>query len=178
MCSLSAPCGWRLNAKDTKTNSDEHSAFNMNRLHRHLSLHLKYKTTFMKQLLGAIVIASALFTMPSCKDMEENDGKTVILYDSISTVLPTTQAIRAHVDDDKTRMRVVVGDLNFYNATPAEKTKKAEELGKMILRIYGPNNLLEKGSLTVTKNIRNSEDEPKDGITVPIDFEGLKKAGK
>ena len=130
----------------------------------------------MKQLFYAAIVAAALFSLPSCKDMEENDGKTTILYDSISNVLPTVQAIRAHVDEDKSRMRVIVGDLTFYNASAAEKEKKAAELGKMILRIYGPNNLLTHGSLTVTKNVRNTEDEPKDGITTPIDFEGLKKA--
>jgi hypothetical protein len=72
-------------------------------------------------------------------------------------------------------MTIIVGDLKFYAASPEEKAQKAEELGKMIMRIYGKGNYLKEGTLIVTKDIRNESEAPADGISTPIDFEGLKK---
>ena len=132
------------------------------------------QSTIMKRFLAIVAIAAA-FTAPSCKEVAENDGKTVVLYDSIGKVLPTIQSLDIHVDDDRSNMKIVIGDVTFYNASAAEKAQKAKELGKMILRIYGPNNMLTKASLTVTKDVHNKDEAPKDGIVTPIDIEGLKK---
>jgi hypothetical protein len=128
----------------------------------------------MKQLLTVLILATTIFAIPSC-DRTENDGKTRIIQDSLNTVLPTWQALKIKVEDDRSKMTIVVGDATFYKASADEKNKKAEEVGKLVLRIYGKDNYLEKGSLIVTKDIRNESENPADGIQLPIDFTGLKK---
>lgn len=126
-------------------------------------------------LLAAAAIGALLCS--SCKEeADANDGKTLVIQDSLSTVLPTWQALKVKLEN-KSHMNVIVGDAKLYTATPEEKAKKAEELGKMILRIYGKNNLLEDGNLVVTKNVRNQSETPEDGISTPIPFAELKKAG-
>jgi hypothetical protein len=130
----------------------------------------------MKQFLAFLIVATSVLLMPSCQEMNDNDGKTRIIQDSLNNVLPTWQALKIKVEDNRTRMTVVVGDATFYKASDEVKSKKAADLGKMILRIYGPNNYLEKGTLIVTKDVQNNSEAPADGISIPIDFEGLKKA--
>jgi len=112
--------------------------------------------------------------MNSCDDAE-NDGKTRVIQDSLVNVLPTWQALKIKVDDNKTNMHIVVGDATFYKASDDVKNKKADELAKMILRIYGKDNYLEKGTLIITADIRNKIDTPADGVSIPIDFSALKK---
>jgi hypothetical protein len=46
------------------------------------------------------------------------------------------------------------------------------------VRICGKDNFLESGSLIVTADIHNTSEAPADGIKVPIDFAGLKKAAQ
>jgi Ribonuclease G/E len=131
----------------------------------------------MKKLVPGILVVLAAFAFPACKEGNDNDGKTNILQDSVINVLPTWQAFHANIYDNRAGINIVVGDLTFYKASPADKAKKAEELGKMILRIYGKGNYLEKGTLIVTNDIRNKDEAPKDGITTPIPIAELKKAG-
>ncbi len=129
----------------------------------------------MKQFFGLIIVAAALCLTPSCKEGVDNDGKTLILQDSVVTVLATWQALKIKVDDNKTQMNVIVGDATFYKASAEEKGKKALELGRMIIRIYGANSYLEKGNLIVTNDVKNNSETPADGISTPIDFVALKK---
>lgn len=129
----------------------------------------------MKRLFLLSVFAALMLAMFSCNEMNDNNGKTLILKDSLVNVLPTYEAVHIKVNDDHDFMLIVVGDVTFYKASPEEKTRKAEEVGKMVLRIYGKDNYLKKGSLIVTKDNRNTSDNPADGISTPIDFEALKK---
>jgi len=129
----------------------------------------------MKKLLTLIFIG-LIGAMPSCKEMNDNDGKTQIVQDSLINVFPTWQALKIKIDDNRTEMNIIIGDAAFYKASPEVKNQKAIELGKMVLRIYGKDNYLEKGNLTVTKDIHNTSETPADGITVPINFSELKKA--
>ena len=129
----------------------------------------------MKRSLLVFAISCSLFAIPSCKEGTSNDGKTLVIQDSISNIFPTCQALHINVEGDKSVMVVVIGDLTFYKASPEEKSKKAAELGKMILRIYGKDNHLDKGMLVVTNDLYNTSDEPKDGIVTPMDFSELKK---
>jgi hypothetical protein len=92
-------------------------------------------------------------------------------------VIPTWQALRVKVEDNHERMNIVIGDPAFYALSPEEKALKATEVAKMVLRIYGKGNYLKKGNLVVTKNTRNTEDEPADGLSTPLEFEGLKQQG-
>ncbi|MBC7552421.1 MAG: hypothetical protein H7257_00425 [Taibaiella sp.] len=131
----------------------------------------------MKKLILAIGLMGTVAAFSSCEDGKENDGKTAIVQDSLITVLPTWQALKIKIEDNRTEMNVIVGDASFFTASPQEKARKAEELGKLILRIYGKGNYLEKGNLVVTKDVRNNSETPADGISTPIPFSELKKAG-
>lgn len=131
--------------------------------------------------MRAVIIALSLAALTlgmgaSCNEGADNDGKTVILQDSMINVFPTWQALKIKVEDNRTEMTVVIGDATFYTAPDAQKSKKAEELAKMIMRIYGAGNYLEKGKLIVTKNVQNTEWAPADGIELPMDFSALKNA--
>jgi len=129
----------------------------------------------MKRILFASIFLSSSVFLYSCKEVNENDGKTRVIQDSLINVLPTWQALKIKVEEDRSKMIIVVGDQQFYNASPDEKSKKAEKLGEMILRIYGKDNYLEKGALIVTKDVQNQSETPTDGISTPIDFVSLKK---
>jgi hypothetical protein len=130
----------------------------------------------MKKLLPLVFIAFVA-TMFSCKDRTENDGKTLIIQDSLINIFPTWQALKIKVSEDRSQMDVIIGDATFYNASPEVKNQKAMELGKMVLRIYGKDSYLEKGRLVVTKDIHNNSETPADGIAIPINFAEMKKAG-
>ena len=132
----------------------------------------------MKKLIPLFAIPAVFFLLPSCKnDNIDYNMVNAKLDDSITTILPTCQSFRSHIADDHSSILVVDGDLSFYDAAPEVKAKKAEELGKMILRFVGKDNHLETGTLKVTKDIRNKVDDPKDGISIPIPIAELKKAG-
>jgi len=129
----------------------------------------------MKKLLTVIFIA-LIAGMSSCKEGNDNDGKTQVVQDSLINVFPTWQALKIKIDENRTQMTVIIGDASFYNANADVKNQKALELAKMILRIYGKDNYLEKGTLIVTKDVHNTSETPADGISIPINFADLKKA--
>lgn len=119
------------------------------------------------------ICATALF---SCKDVANMNGRTPILYDSIRiTKVVPYQSLHIELNDEWTEITVVVGDPKFYEASAEEKNKKAEELGRMIARIYGSENYLDKGNLIVTKDVNNTSNAPADGIKTPIDVAKAKK---
>ncbi len=129
----------------------------------------------MKKLFSISVFFTVISLLYACGDRTANDGKSTIVRDSLINILPNYSAVHINLGEDRSEMTVVVADVKFYSATAEEKNKKAEELGKMILRIYGKDNYLQKGNLILTKDINNTSDTPADGIKTPIDFEGLKK---
>jgi hypothetical protein len=131
----------------------------------------------MKKVFLGLALAAAVFAVPSCKEGNNNDGKTTIIQDSLINVLPTWQALKIKIDDNRTEMNVIVGDASFFKASADAKAKKADELCKMILRIYGKGNYLKKGSLIVTADVHNTSETPADGISTPLPFTELKKAG-
>ena len=130
----------------------------------------------MRSLLIFVAIMGVLVQF-SCNQVDV-DGKTLILQDSLATVLPTWQALKVKVGENNTSMLIVVGDASLYKAPDAEKSKRAQELGKMVLRIFGKGNYLEKGNLVITADIHNTSETPADGVNIPIDFTALKQADK
>ncbi len=130
----------------------------------------------MKKLLTFFTVG-AVIAISSCKDMNDSEGKTRIVQDSLVNIFPTWQALKIKVEDNYSQMNVIIGDATFYNASQDVKNQKATDLGKMVLRIYGKDNYLEKGNLIVTKDIHNNSENPPDGISVPIPFAELKKQG-
>lgn len=131
----------------------------------------------MKKIICAITIICAVFTFSACDGGHDNDGKTNVINDSISNIFPSCQAFHANIYDNREGINIVLGDLTFYKASEEERKRKADELAKMILRIYGKDNYLKRGTLIVTKDIRNTSEAPTDGITTPIPITELKKAG-
>lgn len=129
----------------------------------------------MKRFLVVAVTSLLIVVFHSCKDMSQYEGKTRILQDSISHIFPTYEALHIDVNDDYTNIIVVLGDKKFYTASQELKGKKADELGRMILRIYGKGNDLKKGMLVVTMDTRNTSNTPADGIKTPINLEQLNK---
>lgn len=129
----------------------------------------------MRKLLLASIIGFSLIATYSCKEGVDNSGKTTILHDSMANVLPNWQSLKIKVSDEQDEMLIVVGDVSLYKASPEERLRKVDEVGTMVLRIYGKENQLRKGQLIVTKDARNESWEPADGILTPIDFESLKK---
>lgn len=131
----------------------------------------------MKRYILPLLIAP-LFFMASCEEGADTEGKTRVVQDSLINVLPNWQALKIKVDDNNTHMKVVVGDASFYTVSPDVKKQKADDLAKMVLRIYGQGNHLEKGELIVTKDVKNTSENPADGISIPMDFDGIKKSSK
>lgn len=127
----------------------------------------------MKAILSVIAVVF-MFTLYSCNEMDV-DGKSRVVQDSLANIFPRWQALKIKIGDNNTTMLIVMGDATFYNASKEEQARKAEELGRMILRIFGKGNFLEKGTLIVTADIHNTSETPPDGISIPIDFEALKK---
>ena len=126
-------------------------------------------------LLAIVLICS----LHSCDRIGDISGKSQIVKDSLVNIFPTWESAKIIIGDNNTTMSVVIGDAAFYKSPDDEKKAKALELGKMVLRICGKDNFLEKGYLVVTADVRNISASPTDGISVPIDFTALKKqAGK
>ncbi len=129
----------------------------------------------MRSLYASLLVI-LVFTLCACGDrIGDISGKSKDVQDSLVNVFPTWQSAKIVISDNNTSMSVIIGDATFYTAPDDVKKTKAEELGKMVLRICGKDNFLEKGSLIVTSDIRNISATPVDGISVPIDFAGLKK---
>ena len=131
----------------------------------------------MKRLLGIILVAFALMAIPSCKEGMDWNNVKLKLQDSIFAALPTCQAIHLTPDNDGTHLIIVVGDITLYKAPHDQQVQKAQQIAKMVLRVVGENNYLDKGTFTITSDIHNDVDNPKDGIAIPVDFAALKKGG-
>lgn len=128
----------------------------------------------MKRIVLALCVAVGLLAVPSCKEVE-NDGKSQVVQDSLAIVFPTYQSVKILIDEDHSHMKLVIGDAGFYSSSADEKAKKAIEFGELVERIYGPGNQLRRGEIVVTKDPRNTELEPKDGISTPIPFDKVKR---
>jgi hypothetical protein len=129
----------------------------------------------MKKLLYIFVPALFAIGMFSCKEVADTSGKTTILHDSMVNVLPTWQSLKIKVNDEQDEMLIVVGDATLYKASQEEKLRKTEDVGKLVIRIYGKDNRLKKGEFIITNDVRNESWTPADGIRTPIDFEALKR---
>ena len=127
----------------------------------------------MKRIVLMLFVAVGLFAMPSCKEEAEKDY-TKVMEDSLATVLPTWQSVKVNVQN-KTYVDVIVGDLGFYSAAPEVRAQKAKELGGLLLRLYKGDNYFEKGNMIITKDPKNTDMAPKDGVSTPIPFGELKK---
>jgi hypothetical protein len=97
------------------------------------------------------------------------------LEDSIPTFIPGVSTIHTIQDDDYTKVKVIIGDVQFYNMSPEMKQQAANRMGLALLRILGKDNNLSKATLIVTKNITDNIDNPPDGINTDANMDSLKK---
>ena len=129
----------------------------------------------MKRVFSIVIVAAALFAIPSCKEVVETDRPQMqALSDSIFHTYNTVGSVYI-VPDDRSHLKVVLGDAQLYKAGDDKKKMVAEEIGRMAIFIFGKDNYLHDGKLIITKDLKNHSGEPADGIAVPIDITGLKK---
>ncbi len=129
----------------------------------------------MRSAFFSLLTLVLVCALHSCDRIGDISGKSQVVKDSLVNLFPTWQSAKIIIGDNNTTMSVVIGDATFYKAPDNVKKEKAQELGKMVLRICGKDNFLEKGYMVVTADISNISASPSDGISVPIDFTALKK---
>lgn len=128
----------------------------------------------MKKLLFCIIAGLALQTNFACKDPDASDMTQInAVRDSIFKVYPTVGSILIKVED-RTSVKVILGDSHLYTATVQHRQEEAQEIGKIVLHAFGKDTYLDKGVLLVTQNERNSEEAPADALSTPIDIKVLK----
>ena len=133
----------------------------------------------MKRIfLPLVFVVLAALSVFSCKDDESDAVQMTQLKDSIFAAYPTTVAcVNMHVAG-KTDLNIVLGGAELYKSAAAKKEQMANEIGLMALRIFGKDSYLKNGKLTLTKDERNTSENPADGISANIDLERLKASAK
>ncbi len=129
----------------------------------------------MRLISKILSVGLAVTVFSSCHEGLDFDKLQKNFQDSLSTVVPTWNAMKLKPENDGTQLLLVIGDPTFYGTSNDFKTKKADELGLMILRMAGKNNYLASGTLIVTKDPKNQSESPEDGQKFAIDFSALKK---
>jgi hypothetical protein len=114
-----------------------------------------------------------LSVMSACQDEASYMPQIEQMKDSIFNAYPTVGAITIKVED-KTNLKVVLGDERLYGAAAEARQKEANELGLMAIRIFGKDSHLRAGALIVTKDMKNNSEKPADGIVTPINIDSLK----
>ena len=131
----------------------------------------------------SLIIAAAALCLgaQSCKDVdainEAVSAKKMVIQDSLATVLPNWKTETVFINEDRTRINIIVTDVTMYDAPADKKQQKAEELAKLLLRIFGKDHFFEEGDLILTKDPGNNSPTPADGVSVPMPISALKKAG-
>jgi len=128
----------------------------------------------MKKLLIPLVVLLVIAGMSACNDEETDSQNVQQLYDSIGVYYPTAQAIRIN-PLDRENLIVVLGDLSLYNAQPEVRQSAATKIGSIAMGLWGKHSYLKKGSLVITRDVRNEKNDPADGITTPINIDSLRK---
>jgi hypothetical protein len=130
----------------------------------------------MRKLFLAIVSMAVSVCFWSCKEGgEQYLQQKADLRDSIFAAYPTTVASITIELKTETELNVILGGDQLYKSTPTQQQKMAGEVGSMALRIFGKDNYLKTGKLTLTKDERNLSTEPADGVSTNINLDSLKK---
>ena len=128
----------------------------------------------MKKLFLPAIIA-LIVAISSCKDETSYMPQEAQMKDSIFKAYPTTVASITIQVLDKTQLNIVLGGARLYAADADKKQQMANDLGLMALRIFGKDSYLKTGRLIITKDERNSSENPPDGITTNINLDSLTK---
>jgi|GEM_PF-1137544 len=130
----------------------------------------------MKSIIIIALLAVTIGFAIGCKNMEEGSDMAGIqqMKDSVFAQYPNVASIYVDVKE-RTDLVVVFGDAVLYQASDEKKTQIANSVGMMALRLFGKDNQLEKGRLIITKDAKNSTENPTDGIVEKINIDSLKK---
>jgi hypothetical protein len=130
----------------------------------------------MKRNFTVLIVAVIMIAFASCKDTEASDVQHIEeMKDTIFKTFPTVVGITIRVEESS-QLYVTIGDAHLYKADDVARQKEANRIGVIALHIFGKDNELEKGKLTVTKNEHTEEENPADGITTNINLDSLRKS--
>ena len=133
----------------------------------YLSSHSKHKNMKVRYFLLAIIIAGAGW-LSGCKVGEDSDMAQIKeLKDSVLHRYATTGSVLIHIEEH-TAIHIVVGDMALYKGSDGRKESVAAEMVSIVNAIFGKNTRLQSGKLTITKDIANSNENPVDGIDIPL----------
>ena len=132
---------------------------------------MSYTSIGLKVLFGAIMLGVVSCNEPRIIEMEE-----VHKYeDGIPAIIPTAASVQTRIEKN-VDLKLIVGDLKLYNASPAEMQQAAINAGQLALSTFGTD--IEKGVLIITKDLKNHPQNPADGIITDMKIDSLKAATK
>ena len=98
------------------------------------------------------------------------------LRDSIFKAYPNTvAAIKVDVKG-ATDLHIVLGGGELFKTAADKRQQMANDVGLMAVRIFGRDSYIKTARLVITKDERNTSDEPADGIVSGINVDSLKKS--
>lgn len=132
----------------------------------------------MRKIAASIALVS-IITSVSCGLKEQKAITTDQLHaieDGIPKIIPSVTLINTRQNgEDLCKVRIILGDPAFYGAPDAEKQSKAVAVGQLVLNTLGADNCLTNGTLVITKDVRNQEERPADGIELDMKLDSLNK---
>jgi hypothetical protein len=129
----------------------------------------------MKAMLG-IISTMLLAGLVSCEGFggaKVGMDQVYKFNDSLPTVISSISTIQTRVDESQ-RVKVIIGSESLYDASQEKKQEAAVTAGKMALNIFGTD--VVEGTMIVTKDIQNHQEDPADGIQTDMKLDSLKKA--
>lgn len=128
----------------------------------------------MKKIALTIVMGCAVFVWAACNQPKElNMAQVHQLEDSIPHLVPGASTIHTLVEQN-TQLKVIVGDVSFYDAPADKKQAAAQAVGRAALHIFGKD--ISEGQLIITKDLNNSQGVPADGVATDMQIDAQKKS--
>jgi len=125
----------------------------------------------MKKILG--LGAGAFLLLVSCKEEMSYSAKMPALRDSIFAAYPSVASVIINVDNHD--LQIALGSKQLAAQPAILKQKTIEDVGRMALRIFGPENRISAGRVTITSNEDNNKPEPSEGTSASLSISSLKK---
>jgi hypothetical protein len=129
----------------------------------------------MKNTIALLSITSALLFLSACKDSETSYTQySEQMKDSIFKYYPTVAGITIEVKD-RTQLDITLGSADMFSRSDAERSKTANELGMMALRLYPKDNSFEKAQLIVSKDEKSEHVNIAESKISNINLDSLRK---
>jgi hypothetical protein len=126
----------------------------------------------MKKILCLTAFGATLL-FASCKEEMSYSSKMPALRDSIFAAYPSVASVIINVQNHD--MAIALGSKQLAEKSTTEKQKTIEDVGRMALRIFGPENRISAGKVIITPNEDNDKPDPADGTSASLSIETLKK---